>query len=106
MEFSFDILGEGDGVVNEEEKEKEWYLSTSDNPYNFFSEYEKWEEFDIHNGYNTNALIASLAPYNPHLTDELNREEFDDAMRRIYEWYLPFINSYGEEVHYIKCYEE
>lgn len=87
-------------------EERHWYLTTSDNPWNYFDNYERWEEHDRLNGYNTNATIARVAgPYNPELPDEIIDEEWTNAMERILDWHLPFVNSEGETVHYTKCYE-
>lgn len=89
-----------------EEKRKPFYLTTSDNPYDYFNDYERWENYDLVNGYNTNSRIARVVgDYNPDIPDEIANDEWMDAMERMYDWHLPMVNKYGETIFYEKCYE-
>lgn len=36
-------------------------LTTIDNPYNPKEEYDKWRDWDVHNGYNTEEVFARFA---------------------------------------------
>lgn len=40
--------------------EDELMLSTSDNPYNPKTDYEKWRRWDVDNGYNTEEYLSRL----------------------------------------------
>ena len=60
-------------------------LTTFDNPYNPFTNFEDWWRFDVEHGYNTCGLIARVARTSEGLTDE--EEDFiieaaiDDILR-------------------------
>lgn len=90
----------------DERKDKDFYLTTSDNPYNYFDDYERWERYDIVNGYNTNSRIARVVGvYSIGVPDEVAREDWRGAMESIYSWHLPMVNKYGETIYYVKCYD-
>lgn len=90
----------------DERKDKDFYLTTSDNPYNYFDDYERWEHYDIVNGYNTNSRIARVVGvYSIGVPDEVAREDWREAMESIYSWHLPMVNKYGETIYYVKCYD-
>lgn len=61
----------------------EFWLSTTDNPYNPFTEYESWLSFDEQNGYNTNGLLARMALTSDELTDEENELAISHAVSDI-----------------------
>ena len=44
-------------------------LTTVDNPYSPFSEWENWYEFDVSKGYNTCQLLARIANSSDELSD-------------------------------------
>lgn len=50
-------------------------LTTVDNPYNPFTQYEDWLSYDTLSGHNSNALLARVAVVN----DELSEEDIDEA---------------------------
>lgn len=60
-------------------------LSTIDNPYSPFTQYEDWEAYDLMKGYNTNSYLARIAKTSDSLTDEENEAEIDRAMKEIVE---------------------
>ena len=61
----------------------ECMLTTADNPYNPFDQFDEWYEFDVSKGYNTCAYLARIANTSPALSDSLNEKEIDDAMDEI-----------------------
>ena len=58
-------------------------LTTIDNPYNPFTQYDEWLTYDLQMGYNTNSLLDRIA----NVSDELSDEDFDsivfEAMKEI-----------------------
>jgi len=57
-------------MANDIELEPEYALTTIDNPYNPFTEFEQWLYFDISKGYNTCGLLARIARTSHELSDE------------------------------------
>ena len=53
-------------------------LTTFDNPYNPFDEFEKWFLFDVEKGYNTCSLLGRIAK----LSDEMSQKEEDEEVER------------------------
>lgn len=47
-------------------------LTTVDNPYDPFTEWDDWLEFDVQHGYNTCGYLARMALTSEEFTDELN----------------------------------
>lgn len=45
-------------------------LTTVDNPYNPFDNYEQWLSYDRSVGHNTNELLARVISYSDELSDE------------------------------------
>lgn len=58
-------------------------LTTKDNPYNPFTEWEKWYDYDEALGYHTCGLIARIAKVNTLMVGKEKDEEILRAMRRI-----------------------
>lgn len=56
------------------------WLTTNDNPYDPFKAPDKWIDFDMKKGYNTNAIIARLLPT---LTNNLTPSEYEEIVRDI-----------------------
>lgn len=63
--------------------QREFMLTTKDNPYNPFTHFDEWNAFDISKGYWTCGLLARFANISNRLSDELNDEEIDNAIRSI-----------------------
>ncbi len=61
----------------------EYMLTTTDNPYDPFTDYESWNAFDEQNGYNTNGLLARMALTSNELTDEENELAINHAVNDI-----------------------
>lgn len=63
----------------------EYWLTTVDNPYDPFTEYQSWSAFDEQMGYFTNGLLARLTLDSNELPAEQNDNEVIDAMIHICE---------------------
>ena len=58
-------------------------LTTIDNPYNPFTEFDEWKKFDESNGYHTCALLARVVKTSDELSEEDERIAIDDAINEI-----------------------
>lgn len=58
-------------------------LSTKDNPYSPFTQYEEWESFDRIMGYNTPAYLARVAITSDELSDEDQEASIGEAIDSI-----------------------
>lgn len=65
---------------------KEYRLSTIDNPFDPFSEFDDWYLFDMEKGYNTCAYLARISNASSELTDEENDEENERAIDDILKY--------------------
>ena len=55
-------------------------LSTKDNPFNPFDEYDKWFAFDHANGYNSSEYLARLAHTTDYETPKQANEEIEQVI--------------------------
>ena len=62
---------------------KECMLSTVDNPYNPFEDYDSWFRFDMDKGYGSCSYLARIARTSDQLTDEENNKEIERAIDEI-----------------------
>ena len=51
---------------------KEFMLSTIDNPFNPFTDYDSWYSYDLEKGYDSCGLLARIAKISDELTDKDN----------------------------------
>lgn len=58
-------------------------LTTVDNPYDPFSDFDQWFLFDIVKGYNSCSYLARIARTSDQLSDKENEEEIDRAIDEI-----------------------
>lgn len=58
-------------------------LTTIDNPYNPFTQWQEWLDYDRLMGYNTCGLLARLVSTSDELPEEQQSEDIDDAIARI-----------------------
>ena len=62
---------------------KECMLSTYDNPYNPFDDYDSWFQFDMDKDYCSCSYLARIARTSDQLTDEENNKEIERAIDEI-----------------------
>lgn len=67
-------------------------LTTVDNPFNPFVDFDSWFMFDIDKGYNSSAYLARIAKTSDSLSDEENDEELERAIDEIVKY--DFMNIY------------
>lgn len=67
---------------------KEYMLTTVDNPYDPFTQFDEWYEYDNLKGYNTCGYLARVAQTSNKLSDKLNSLAINDAIDEIckYNW--------------------
>ena len=64
--------------------DNDYMLTTYDNPFNPFTQFEAWFKFDAAIlGYNTCALLAKTANVSDVVSDEIANEEIDFAMNEL-----------------------
>lgn len=56
----------------------EYMLTTIDNPYNPFDQFDEWFLFDTENGYNSSSYLARIA----QITDDMSENEKDIEIER------------------------
>lgn len=67
-------------------------LTTFDNPYNPFTQFQKWLLFDAEKGYNSCAYLARIARTSDEFTEEENNQEIERAIDEIIKY--DFLNIY------------
>lgn len=68
-----------------EETKQTPFLTTVDNVWNPFTNFDEWFAFDITNQHYSSQRLAKLALVSPELSDEENRQEIERAIDRIIE---------------------
>lgn len=58
-------------------------LSTKDNPFNPFTEFEEWFAFDTDRGYNTCGYLARIAKTSSDVSNSINEAEIERAIDEI-----------------------
>lgn len=58
-------------------------LTTTDNPYNPFDDFDKWNNFDVQQGYYTCAYLARITRTSDELTDTEEQQAIQDAINEI-----------------------
>lgn len=58
-------------------------LSTADNPYDPFTQWDEWYRFDDEHGYNSCSVLASACPQVDGLPDEVASRVIDEAIDSI-----------------------
>jgi hypothetical protein len=65
-------------------KHRKCYLTTRDNPYDPFEQFDSWFAFDISHGYNSCGFLARIAKTSDQLSDRENEQEIEEAI----DWIL------------------
>ena len=71
---------------------KECRLTTFDNPYDPFTQFDQWFMFDVDKGYNSSSRLARFAKTSDQLSDEENEREIERAIDEIIKF--DFLNIY------------
>ena len=50
-------------------------LTTKDNPYNPFTQFDEWYTYDVLHGYNSCSILGRIARTSPNISDADNRVE-------------------------------
>ena len=61
-------------------------LTTTDNPFNPFDQFDDWYSFDVQHGYNTCSYLARIAQTSPEMSNEEYLEAVDQAIDEILEF--------------------
>ena len=64
----------------------ECMLTTFDNPYDPFDQYEDWLQFDLEAGYSTNSYLARIAMLSESLSDNETNAEIERAIDEIIKY--------------------
>lgn len=64
-------------------------LTTIDNPFNPFTQYDEWRQYDQQKNHYTSELLARFAKTSDELSDELNNEALDQAIEEILTLFAP-----------------
>jgi hypothetical protein len=67
-------------------------LTTFDNPYNPFEQFNSWFLFDVEKGYNSCAYLGRIAKTSEQFSDEENEKEIEKAIDEIVRY--DFMNIY------------
>lgn len=59
------------------------FLTTVDNPYDPYEQFEQWYRFDTDHGYNSSGLLMRLAETSSQFTDNENAYEIEKAIDKI-----------------------
>lgn len=83
-------------------------ITTTDNKFNPFTQFDRWRAYDeIECGYNSLSYLARIASLSPELSAAEMEQEIEDACDEICEMDLRFISPVtGKEVGYIKVTEQ
>ena len=67
-------------------------LTTFDNPFDPFEQFDSWFLFDVEKGYNSCAYLARIARTSDQFSDKENEEEIENAIDEIIKY--DFMNIY------------
>lgn len=72
--------------------DSECMLTTFDNPFDPFEQFDSWFLFDVEKGYNSCAYLARIARTSDQFSDKENNEEIERAIDEIIKY--DFMNIY------------
>lgn len=81
----------------------EVFLTTLDNPYDYFTQFDEWYAFDISKGYNTCNYLARIALTSTDMSDSDYEKAVEDAVDDIIRLnitgnYKKIVNGNKEEI--------
>lgn len=65
---------------------KEVFITTYDNPYDYFTQFKQWLAYDRLMGYYTLEYLGRVVRLAPDLSDEQEQNEIESAIDSIIEW--------------------
>lgn len=71
---------------------KKFALTTLDNPFDPFDEFDSWIQYDLDKGYNSCAYLSRIARTSDQLSDSENDKEIERAIDEIIRY--DFMNIY------------
>jgi len=82
----------------------EFMLTTIDNPFNPFTHYDEWYNYDVSHGYNTCGYLARIAKTSNDLSEADEDKAIDDAMNEIVRFnvsgkHIKVRANYNPDVH-------
>lgn len=66
----------------------EVFLTTIDNPYDFFDDFNRWYAYDVSKGYNTCSLIDRIAMISDEESNENINKEIERVVDKLAKWNL------------------
>lgn len=63
----------------------QYMVTTTDNPYNYFTQFDEWLAFDTRKGYHTLSFLARIVRTSDELSEADQEAAFDDAVNEIVE---------------------
>ena len=66
--------------------EKKCMLTTFDNPFDPFEQFDSWYQFDLDKGYNSSSYLDRIARTSDQLTEEENDREIERAIDEIIKY--------------------
>jgi hypothetical protein len=88
-------------TVDVNKDERDFMLTTKDNPFNPWTQYDDWYAYDRDKGYNSPSYQARIAVTSDDLSDEENDLIINDAIEEI----IRIDQQYGFNVGYTKAYK-
>ena len=79
-------------------------VTTTDNPFDPFTEWDEWYFYDLSKGYSTCERLDILSNTSSQLSDELNNEELEQAIDQLVE--IGAVGKDGTIVDYVKVYKQ
>lgn len=78
--------------TNESSVDYECMLTTIDNPYDYFTQFKQWNQFDVEMGYNTCSYLARLVDTPDDFSDSETNAEIERVIDNIIKY--DFLNIY------------
>lgn len=72
--------------INELIDKNQLFITTFDNPYDYYVQYDEWLDYDRLMGYYTLEYLGRLITDSPLLSEEENEIEIQNALKSILEW--------------------
>lgn len=76
---------------------KDIFITTYDNPFDYFKQFDEWLNYDHLMGYNTLEYLGRIVKSAPDLSEEEDFLETERAIDSIIEWNGPFYKKVYKE---------